>query len=319
MKKPIVFMFSGQGSQYYHMGKELYENHSRFRLWMNYCDEIVQPLIQRSLIEVMYNERIDKHEPFDEILYTNPALLSIEYSLARILTEMDVQPDYVLGYSIGEVAAAVISGVLSLEEGFQFVVGVAKLLEAETPPAGMLAVIEPVEIMDQNPDLFETCWLTGNNFQKNFVISGLADDISHIQSVLKQRNMISQRLPVNYGFHTRLIDPIEEKFKQLGKGIHFSESRIPIISCLKSKEIEKMNEDHFWKVLRHPVAFEKTIQTILQKNEYIFIDVGPSGSLSTFVKYLLPFQSKSFHFEMINQFGKNLSSIEKFRSGLHEL
>ena len=122
-------MFSGQGSQYYQMGKELYRNHSRFKLWMKYCDEIVRSLIDESITDIVYKDRIDKHKPFDKLLYTNPALLCIEYSLARIIIEMDIHPDYVLGYSLGEITASIISGIITLEEGIQFVVDVARLLE----------------------------------------------------------------------------------------------------------------------------------------------------------------------------------------------
>ncbi|NQZ12186.1 MAG: acyltransferase domain-containing protein, partial [Algicola sp.] len=122
MKKPIVFMFSGQGAQYYHMGKELYECHPRFALWMDHCDEIVEPLIGTSLIDILYDESVTKGDPFDRVLYTNPALLCIQYSLSRVLMEMDIQPDYLLGYSLGEFTAAVVSGVMSLEEGLELLV-----------------------------------------------------------------------------------------------------------------------------------------------------------------------------------------------------
>ena len=137
MKKPTVFMFSGQGSQYYQMGKELYEKHPRFKLWMNHCDNIVSPLIETSLIEVLY-EQHKKSEPFDNIVYTNPALLSIEYSLAKILMESGIKPDFFLGYSLGELTAAILSQGISLEQGLQLSVSFAKLLERESPPAKCL-------------------------------------------------------------------------------------------------------------------------------------------------------------------------------------
>lgn len=319
-------MFSGQGSQYYQMGKELYQNHARFKLWMDHCDEIVHPLIQTSLIEVLYQEQNNKSEPFDQILYTNPALLCIEYSLARLLMEMNIQPDYLLGYSLGEITASVVSGVFSLEEGIQLVVDYAKLLEKEAQAAGMLAIIESADIMTQFPELFQKCWLTGKNFQNNFVVSGLSEDIQHLQAALNQKNMISQKLPVNYGFHTELMDPHEKQFKQLVRRIHLSSIGIPIISSLKAEKIQEVTEDYLWEVTRYPVEFEKTICSMLQaegrpgipddKEGTIFIDVGPSGTLATFVKYLLPSNSNSLHLEVINPFGKDCNSIEKLRISL---
>ena len=315
MKKQNVFMYSGQGSQYYHMGKELYENHSRFRFWMDHCDEIVHPLIQTSLIDVIYQGQ-GKSEPFDQILYTNPALLCIEYSLSRVLMEMDIHPDLLLGYSLGEITTSVVSGVISLEDGIQLVVGIARLVEEKTQLVEMLAVIESQEVMTEFPDLFQNCWVTGKNFQRSFVVSGLANDIRRLQDGLNQKNIVSQRLPVKYGFHTELIDPIEEEFKQLVRNINLLPMGIPIISSLTTGTVRELNDGHIWNVIRYPVEFEQTIRSMLQKEDYIFVDVGPSGSLATFVKYLLTSNSNSLHLETINQFGRDLNSIETLRTSL---
>jgi len=230
--------------------------------------------------------------------------------------EMGIQPDYLLGYSFGEITASVISGSISLEEGFQFVVDFAVLIDRETPPAGMLAVIDSENIIDQHPDLFLNCWLTGRNFQSNFVVCGLLDNIQKLQKSLNQRNILCQRLPVNYGFHTPLIDPIEDKFKELVQKINLSPIRIPTISSSKAERISEVNEDYFWHIIRQHVEFEKTIRFMLKKEGAIFLDVGPSGSLATFVKYLLPSNSNFYKFEVINQYGKNLSSLEKLRADI---
>lgn len=309
-------MFSGQGSQYYHMGKELYENHARFRLWMDHCDDIAYSFLQASLIDHIYDKHVSKSDPFDRVLYTNPALLCIEYSLAQILMEMHLQPDYLLGYSLGEITAAVISGAVSLEDGIQLTVDYARLLERGTLPARMLAIIGSTDITTQFPGLFQKCWITGRNFQNNFVVSGLPKDIHDLQEALNQKNILTQKLPVNYGFHTELMDPIENEFKQLVRRVNAFPIRIPTISALKTETVEEINADYFWKVTRHPVEFEKTICSMLQGDDYIFIDVGPSGTLATFIKYLLPSHSGSVHLEVINQFGKDINTIEKLKAKL---
>ncbi len=311
MKSPVVFMFSGQGSQYYHMGKELYDNHPRFKLWMDHCNDILSPLLDVSLIDVLYRKN-KKSELFDNILFTNPALLCIEYSLARVLMEIGIQPDYLLGYSLGEITASVVSGAVSLEEGLELTVDYAKLLEKESPAAGMLAVIESADIIIQYPELFQNCWVTGRNFNRSFVVSGLPHDIQALQVALNQKNIMSQKLPVNFGFHTELMNPLEEKFKQMAQRVNFSPIRIPCISALTTTQIPEINAEYLWEVIRYPVEFEKTISAMLQQGDYRFIDVGPSGTLATFIKYLLPLGSNSLYFEVINQFGKDLVSLEKF-------
>jgi bacillaene synthase trans-acting acyltransferase len=321
-------MFSGQGSQYYHMGKELYEKHPRFKLWMDHCDTILFPFISASLVDILY-QRHRKSESFDKILHTNPALVCIEYSLARVLMEMGIKPDYLLGYSLGEITAAVVSGAVSLEDAIELTVDYAILLEQESPPAGMLAIIESVDIMDRFPNLFKRCWLTGKNFNKNFVVGGLQSDIMQLHTALNSENIISQLLPVNFGFHSELMSSLEEKFKQLAQRIHFSSLKIPIISALRAKNIDEVNANFLWEVTRYPVDFYGTIEWMLKKNNrvkqgYVFVDVGPSGTLATFVKYLIASdlnsepnsEPNSLCFEVINQFGRDLKSLEKIKNGL---
>ncbi len=312
-EQSIVFMYSGQGSQYYQMGKELYENHPRFRLWMDHCNSIVEPMIGNSLIDVIYYSH-SKDVAFDTLRYSNPAIVSFEYSLSRVLMEQGIQPDYLLGYSLGEVVSAIVSGALSLEDGLQLTVDIAEIVERDSPPASMLAIIESKRLMEDEPDWFANCWLTGSNFNKNFVVSGLKNDIAKLQSHLGKKFILSQILPVNYGFHTPVIEPLEEQFRQIDDRLNVFPVRIPVISSLKTEVIEEYHRDYFWQLVRQPVRFEETIEKITQQDDFLFIDLGPSGSLATFVKYILPQESASRHIECINQFGKDLQSMSKLNA-----
>jgi len=313
-------MFSGQGSQYYQMGKELYNEHPRFKLWMDYCDEIVSPLIGTSLVDIIYQEELSVSEPFDQLLYSNPALLCIEYSLSRVLMEMNTRPDYLIGYSLGEITASIVAGAMSLSEGLELVVDYAKLINKnENQAAGMLSIFDSVNIMTELPELFQNCTLTGKNFAGNFVVCGLQHDIQRLQQALDDKKIVSQRLAVNYAFHTQMMDVFEDDFKRLASKVNLSSVRIPIISSSTTGGIHEVTENYLWNVVRNPVEFEKTIHLTLNKGDFTFIDVGPSGSLATFVKYILPANSNSNHLEMINQFGRNLKSIEKLKAGLSTL
>ena len=125
-------------------------------------------------------------------------------------------------------------------------------------------------------------------------------------------------LPVRYGFHTHLIDPIEEDCKQLIRKVKRLPNRIPVISSIKAEPIQEWSEDYLWEVIRYPVNFEQTVNRLLKRGEYIFIDLGPSGSLATFVKYILASNSgsTSLSLQAINPFGNDLNSIEKLKAGL---
>ena len=312
MNKQIILMFSGQGSQYYQMGRELYENHEQFRYWMDYCDKIVSPLIQTSLIDIVYGAD-GKSKPFDRLLYSNPALLCIEYSLVGVLKGMGVQPDLLMGYSLGEITASVVSRAMSFEDGIKLVVDLARLAEGKTQPAEMLAIMESKTIMTKFADLFRNCWLTGTNFEGNFVVCGLPPTIQHLHWSLNKKNITSQILPVRYGFHTELIDPLEEEYKQLVRKIKLSPTEIPIISSLRTAVVQELDEDYLWEVIRYPVHFQQTVSRIVEKGDYIFIDSGPSGTLATCVKYILSSDSGSASLQMINQFGRDLDAIDKLR------
>ncbi len=311
-------MFSGQGSQYYQMGKQLYEKNDRFRFWMNHCDHLARPYLNISLIDIIYNGP-NKSEPFDRLLYTNPALLSVEYSLSQVLTEMGIKPDFLIGYSLGEIAASVISGIISLENGIKLVIDMARLIEEKTPKAEMLAIFDSPVIIEEFPEIFKKCWLTGKNFQTSFVLTGLSNDIEQIQFFLSKKGKIFQKLPVKFGFHTELINIVESDVKNLIRKIPINPIEIPIISSLNcGKSVNDINSDYYWDIIRRPVDFEITIQNTIKKSDFIFIDVGPSGTLATFVKYILSENNCSSSLQTMNQFGNDLNSIAKMQSVLSE-
>ncbi|MDR3059666.1 MAG: acyltransferase domain-containing protein [Prevotella sp.] len=313
MDKQIIVMFSGQGSQYYQMGRELYENNKEFKYWMDYCDKKVFSLIQVSLVDILYRNN-KKNEIFDRLLYTSPALLSIEYSLFKLLESMNIKPHLLMGYSLGEIIACVVNETISLEDGIMLVINIAKLVEKNTAQASMLVIMSSKTILTEMADIFRDVELIGVNFKENFVVCGYPDDIYTLQQVLSKRNVISQVLPIKYGFHTKMIDPIESECKQLIRDIDINKANIPLISSLNTKSIDKFDEHYFWNVIRYPVNFETAAEEVLEEGDYVFIDAGPSGTLATFIKYLLPSNSNSISFQMINQFGKDLNSIEKLKS-----
>jgi bacillaene synthase trans-acting acyltransferase len=307
-------MFSGQGSHYFQMGKVLYEQHPRFALWMDHCDDIAAEFLPLSLLDIIYQPDKLRTDPFDRALYTNPAILCIEYCLARVVMEMGIKPDYLLGYSLGEFSAAVVGGAIPLKDGIELVIEFARLLEDDMPHAGMLAVIDNIAVTRRHPQLLKDSWITGRNFDKNFVVSGLSGDLDKLERELAERNILFQRLAVNHGFHTALLDPIESQFKQLVSNAFIGELTIPTISALTGKVIVTVDEHHLWQVVRQPVAFDQTILNMLKQGDYRFIDIGPSGSLATFVKYILPKPTASEHHEVINPFGKNIQSLDKLKA-----
>jgi bacillaene synthase trans-acting acyltransferase len=309
MGLPVVFMFSGQSSQYHQMGRELYDQHPRFRMWMDYCDEIAQPLIGASLCDVLYRDG-DKSRPFDRLLHTNPALIAFEYSLSRVLMEAGAEPAYLLGYSLGELAATIVGGALTLERGITFAIDYAKLIEAESPPATMLAVVDAPDLERRYADRLDDCWVTARNFDRHLVVTGPVASIQPLREALARDGVLHQVLAVNYGFHTPMQQPLESRVLEMARKLDFEPLRIPFVSSRDGAVFDRDTDpavwpQHLWSTFRHPVAFDATVRGLLGRGDFHFLDVGPSGTLATFVKYLLPTGSASSFGDVINPFGRD--------------
>lgn len=136
MGRQKVFMYSGQGSQYFHMTRELYDTNPRYQVWLDHCAEMASDILGKSLLDVVFDPRDSRGDPFDSLADSNAALVCVEYSLTRLVQEMGHQPDLLLGYSLGEITAAVVAEALTLEDGLTLAVELARLLERETPGPG---------------------------------------------------------------------------------------------------------------------------------------------------------------------------------------
>lgn len=313
MTKPTVFMYSGQGSQYFHMTRELYERHPRYRLWLEHCDDIARPVLGTSVLDRIFDPGRLKSDPFDSLADSNAALLCVEYSLTRVVQEMGCHPDVLLGYSLGEITAAVVAEVFPLEYGIAFAVEFARIVEQRTPPSGMLAVVGAADLLRSRAGWFADCWVTGRNFAGNIVVSGPVEAVTQLEHRLQSAGVVCQRLPVNYGVHTPLIDPVEAQVRDVLGTASFAPPRFPIVSSASTDRVDAVTADGVWAAMRRPVEFAQTIEKLIVAGDAIFVDLGPSGTLATFVKYILPPGSGSEQVPTITRFGQDLKSLGEFQ------
>ncbi|HYJ85575.1 MAG TPA: acyltransferase domain-containing protein [Pyrinomonadaceae bacterium] len=316
MSTKTIFMFSGQGSQYYSMGRDLYDNHGTFRYWMNYCAGIAEGHLGVNLINHIFEERADKYEPFTRTLYTSPAIFMVNYSVAQTLMDEGIQPDILLGYSLGEIVALAVSGFVSLEDALDFLIRSSRLVETKTPPASMLAVLHSPEIVEDYPAQFHNTTVASLNFSKSFVIAGVVERLKELQRFLAEKHILTQLLPIDCGFHSPLIEGVEEEYKLMLETMRPEESRIPVISSVYSQRLDRnsITQEYYWNLIRQPVNFEKTVQMLENEGSYLYIDAGPSGTLATFVKYLVKPGSLSSALPLLDQFGYNMRNLNKVRS-----
>ncbi|MDP4524112.1 acyltransferase domain-containing protein [Bacillus halotolerans] len=310
MNEPLVFMFSGQGSQYYHMGKELFSGNTVFRQCMLEMDAIVSRRIGISIVNEMYHPAKRVSDPFDRVLYTHPAIFMVEYSLYRIFAEKGIQPDYVLGTSLGEFASAAASGVLDAKEILECILEQATVIEKYCDKGKMLAILDKPQLLLDHPHLFENSELTSIHYDSHFVISGESENIQQITDVLRENEILCQPLPVSYGFHSSLIDPAKDVYKEFLRSKSFKHPSIPLVSCLTGSSIREIHNDFFWDTVRRPMRFREAIHFLESQHTCHFIDLGPSGTLAAFVKQLISGDSANRCYSIITPFHQELKNLE---------
>jgi trans-AT polyketide synthase, acyltransferase and oxidoreductase domains len=311
MSNSIVFMFSGQGSQYYHMGQELFAQQPIFKNWMLKLNDIVYAITGESVLNKMYDGQKRRSEVFSRVLYTYPAVFMVEYALARVLIESGIIPDYVLGTSMGEFAAAATAGVMQVEEILQALLEQAKLFEASCPSGGMLAVLHDPSLYYEAPVIHQNSELASINYHCHFVISGKTEKLKEIEGFLRGKEIISQLLPVSYAFHSSLIDPVETAYKSYLNGLTYHPSQTSLVSCVSGQITEKLPNDYFWSICRKPIEFPKAIGELEKRNNHIYLDLGPSGTLDNFTKQNLARDSRSKSYSIITPFKLELKNLAK--------
>ncbi|HEY0837825.1 MAG TPA: acyltransferase domain-containing protein [Azospirillum sp.] len=291
-RAPVVWMFPGQGAQYYGMGRAHYERGGIFRYWMDRLDAVAADYVGQSVVDILYDGATSIGQPFDQILYTHPALFMVQYAAARtLLAEGFPAPDVLFGSSLGEFVAAAVAGTAEPEAMLFDLIKQARLFEAQCGGGAMLAVIAEAELFHTDPAFAGRCELAGVNFDRCFVVSGRETDIRELAAHLARRDVAHQMLPVPVAFHSSLVDPVEDIFLRTFSGAVRRPSEIPILSCVEPAE------DHgaatpavdWWRIIRQPIAFQKALEGFARDHgSAVYLDLGPSGNMATFTKYNLP-------------------------------
>lgn len=321
MERPIIFMFSGIGSQYFHMGHNLFQRNATFNYWMQELDKIAVNLSGISVIKYIYDQEKKIGELFDHSIISCFSILMTEYSIFKVLYEYNIKPDFLLGTSLGEFLTATVSDVFTIEYAMSYVYAMMELVNSNCQDGQMIAVLANSDLFYKNTELNTKCELAAINFDTHFVISCQKEDKATIENYLRRNNIIYQIIPGNKSFHSSTLEAIKMNFYNLSVNqtnkSNFKKQRIPIISCASANVVSKIQPDHFWDVIRKQIRFQQTILTI-EKTHYepIYIDLGPSGTLSTFIKNILGKESRRRCFEILTPFGRDLNNLENIRTRL---
>jgi len=282
--RDLVFMFSGQGSQYVGMGRELYQRHPLFRKEIDSCSRILEPLLQKDLRRILYppEERVAEAEALiHETSFTQPALFTVEYALARVWEALGILPTALVGHSIGEYVAACLAGVFPLEDALRLVALRGRLIQ-RCPKGGMLAVFLPEEKL--LPLLKGDLALAAVNGPGLCVASGQDEAVRELEIELAEKEIPARRLKTSHAFHSPMMDAILEEFvREVGK-VSLKKPAIPYVSNLTGTWIrpQEATDPKYWgEHLRRTVRFGDALSQLLKEQYRIFLEVGPGNTLSS--------------------------------------
>ena len=317
MSDPIIWMFAGQGSQYFQMGRSLYENHAVFRETMTRLDHSLEPLLEESLRSVIYGQDAKVSDPFNKLTDTHPALLMVQISLVETLRAEGLPaPDLLVGVSLGEYIATSVAGAISPEQMLAELLRQAWTIESLADPGAMLMVLDDVESFEREAIFAGKAEMAGINFDGCFVVAGKTGDIEQVMLDLKARGIAHQLLPVQFAFHSAHIDGMRTHLCSPSRNIVQQKCNTPVIGASDGTgyPFEAKRRD-WWNVMRGPIRLDQTLRAIHQHHpRATYIDCGPAGNLRTACVHCLGPAVRERSFAIMTPHGTDLRNLESLKS-----
>ncbi|HEX3554403.1 MAG TPA: beta-ketoacyl synthase N-terminal-like domain-containing protein [Thermoanaerobaculia bacterium] len=304
-ERPVAFLFPGLGDQTAGMGRELYDSEPVFAAEVDRCAEILAPHLGVDLREVLFAESGPRSPsdlrtllrrnaaPLDEAgqrlartEHAQPAVFIVEYALARLLMSWGVQPQAMIGYSLGEYVAATLAGVLSLEDALALVAQRAKLIQ-KLPAGAMLAV--PLPEAEVQPLLGDELSLAATNGPHFCVVGGPEAAVAELESLLSGRGVTCLRLTTTHAFHSRMMEPAMAPLTAIARSLRAATPAIPYVSNVTGTWItaEDLADPGYWaRHMTQPVRFAEGLAELLREPDRALLEVGPGATLSTLARQL---------------------------------
>ncbi len=279
----IAYMFSGQGAQYVGMGKELYENNAKVAEVYDSIDNV----LDFKITDICFNE----NELINNTMYTQPCLLATSIALSKALE--GITPDYTLGLSLGEYSALVYSGALQLDEAIKLVHKRGTFMNeavADLDNTGMYAVLklsetDILEIIEKTKE-FGTVEISNYNTDGQIVIAGHEKALDECVKIISEKKGKAIKLNVSGPFHTSLLDSASVKLNAELKNTDFADFNTKVVTNLTATVVENKDElvDILTNQVKSSVRWQQSIELLLENGVDTFIEIGPTKTLSNFVK-----------------------------------
>jgi acyl transferase domain-containing protein/acyl carrier protein len=286
-ERPVVFMFSGQGSQYVGMGRGLYESEPTFRDRVDGCSETLAPMLGFDLREVLYPASAGLEAAkarLSTTAVTQPALFVVEYALAGLFMDWGVRPQAMLGHSIGEYVAACLAGVLRIGDALRLVAERGRLMEV--PGGAMLAV--PMAERELAGCLSAALSIAAVNGPALCAVSGPAAAVEEFKARLAKQGIEALPIHAAAAFHSAMMEPILGAFTGAVRGVTLAAPTIPYVSNVTGTWVTaaEAGEPGYWaRHLRQTVRFWDGLQEVTREGDAVLLEVGPGHTLASLARH----------------------------------
>jgi acyl transferase domain-containing protein/thioesterase domain-containing protein/acyl carrier protein len=287
-----VFVFSGQGPQWWGMGRELLKAERTFRKKMAECDKLFRELGKWSLLAEL--GRSGKSSRLQQTAIAQPAIFALQVALAELWQSWGVQPGAVVGHSVGEIAAAYVAGVLDLREAARVIFHRGRCMNRAPDTGRMLAAGLGAEAAQKlTGDFSGEVNIAAFNSPKSVTFSGEGAALKKIARILETRGVFNRFLQVKYAFHSHQMDAVkEELLRSLGK-IQTAPSRLKFFSTVTGRVAEggDLNADYWWRNVREPVRFEAAVSAMIAQGSQYFLELNAHPALTVSINETLAHHS----------------------------